>query len=139
MRLTRPAFILGVLLCAPRAFASEEGVLVWSSFSVHSAGIGSSGLIDVSGTYGGAGVEQLVVKAFGKEYVLSSVQLRQLQGVHVNGMQMSYEAGYAELGGRSIYLVLSMGFTSGTRAAKRITLNERGDITIGMNQRAAEQ
>ena len=139
MRQTRLALILSLLLCAQQAFASKEGVLVWSSFSIHSVGIGNSGPVDISGTYAEAGLTKLVIKAFGKEYVLSAVQLQQVQGLYVNGMQLSYVNGYAEEGGRSIYLVLT-GLTGGTRAAKRITLDDRGlSITSEIINKAAEQ
>lgn len=134
MRSALVVVVLGLLAGVPApGLASQEGVLVWSSFSVHSSGIGQSGPADASGTYGEGGVTELTIKAFGREFMLNQSQLRQLQGMHLNGMQLSYEEGYARLGGRTVYLVLSMGFTSGTRTAKRVTLNERGDITVTPN------
>lgn len=127
--------VLVFLLGAPGGvFASQEGILAWSSFSVHSAGIGNSGPVDVSGDYGDAGLTRLTINAFGRTFTLSRAQLQEFKGVHLNGMRLSYEAGYAELGGRTAYLVLSMGFTSGTRAAKLVTVNERGDISITDNR-----
>ena len=139
MRLMRLVLIVCVVLgAALDASASKEGVLVWSSFFVHSAGIGGSGPVDVSGNYAAAGVTRLDIKAFGRQFSLTSDQLKQLEGVYVNGMQLSYEAGYEKTGGRTVYLLLSMGFTSGATEKRRIMLNERGDVTITRGK-AAEQ
>lgn len=143
MRLARLSVFLiaAMLLAGDQALASAEAVLVLSSFNVHSAGIGESGPVDISGAYADAALRKLAIKAFGREFVLTPAQLKQLAGAYVNGIQLTYEDGYPEVGGRTVYIVLSTGFTSGTRSAKRITLNERGDVTIGdlVSERAAER
>jgi hypothetical protein len=48
----------------------------------------------------------------------------------VNGVHLSGEPGYESLGGRTLYLLLSMGFSSGISAAKLISVNQRGDIKV---------
>ncbi len=47
-----------------------------------------------------------------------------------NGVQLSYERGYEILGGRTIYLVLQTGFTSGLEQKVLIILNEEGKFVI---------
>lgn len=130
----RVGIVLGILALlvgtAQDAQASEEGVLIWTAFSIQSAGIGESGPVQLSGAYGDGGLARLSIKAFGREVSLSKPQLEKLRGLSVNRMQLSYEEGYRELGGRTVYAVLGRGFLSGARDAKLITLNERGDITI---------
>lgn len=123
--------VLAVLACAVMpASASQEGVLAFGAFTINSFGIGESGPIVVSGRQGQRGVESLEVKAFGKVFALNAEQLRMLQGGLLNGLQLSYEGGYRELGGRTIYLWFSKGFTSGVAEAKLITIRENGVITV---------
>jgi hypothetical protein len=50
-------------------------------------------------------------------------------------VQLSGEAGYKQLGGRTLYLILSMGFTSGSRDEKLVSVNERGGGKIENVQR----
>jgi hypothetical protein len=47
-----------------------------------------------------------------------------------NSIQLSYEHGYKDLGGRTIYLLMTMGFTSGVPQGKLVSVTERGDIKI---------
>jgi hypothetical protein len=118
--------------------ASEEGALVVSSFNIHSAGIDRSGPVEISGSYdNNQGLTSLVIRALGREFTLTKEQRGQFAGLFLNSVQVTYEAGYREVGGRTIYLVLGRGFLSGTEESKVITLNERGDITV--SERRAER
>jgi hypothetical protein len=116
-----------LLLAAGGSVASEEGALMWSSFTVRSGGIGTSGPVTVSGTQGGNGITAMEIDAFGRKVVLDDVHLQRLKGVTMNGMQLSYENGYEQLGGRTLYIQLSLGFTSGTPVRKVLVVHERGD------------
>jgi hypothetical protein len=100
-----------------------------ASFTLQSNGV-DSGPVSVSGSQDATGVTALTVKAFGKNYALTRAHLQQLRGTIENGIQLSGEGGYPELGGRTIYLQLTMGWTSGIHSGKLITIKERGDITI---------
>ena len=111
--------------------ASQEGVLVFGNFKIESPGIGSSGPVTVSGTQGGKGISSLRVEAFGKQFDLTSDQLKGLAGVMTNGLQLSYEAGYPELGGRTVYLLFSMGWTSSTYRRVFVVITESGSIKVG--------
>ena len=109
--------------------ASQEGLLAIGEVRVASPGIGDSGPIVVTATRGPNGFSAFEVQAFGHATSLTKAQLAMIQG-QVNGVQMSYEAGYTELGGRAVHVVLSRGFTSGTQASQQISVNERGRVTV---------
>jgi len=126
-----PLFGVAALLLVPIvAQGSQEGALALSSFTIQSAGIGDSGPVTISGTQDSNMITALSVKAFGKEFNLTTKQLQELKGLRANGIQLSYEHGYKDLGGRTVYLQLSLGFTSERRSAKMVVVNERGDVTV---------
>jgi hypothetical protein len=110
--------------------ASQEGALVLGSFKVESPGIGSSGPVIVSGTQG-KGITSLRVEAFGKQFDLTPDQLKSLQRVSANGLQLSYEGGYEELGGRTIYLIFTTGFTRQVIQRTFVIITESGSVKVG--------
>ncbi len=110
--------------------ASQEGILPIGALHVTSPGIGESGPVEVTATRGSDGFSSLAIQAFGRTIKLTAVQLAALHGQFVNGVQLSYEAGYKELGGRTVYIVLSKGFTSGTQETQRISVNEQGTVAV---------
>jgi hypothetical protein len=119
------------LLAATQTYGSQEGMLRWSSFSIDSEGIGSSGPVTVSGKQDENGITEMSVKAFSRVYKLGKEHLDLLRSMRVNGMQLSYEGGYKNLGGRTLYIQLSSGFfVSGIKARKFVVINERGDVLV---------
>ncbi len=113
------------------AWASQEGALALSTFSLESNGIGESGAVEVKGTISeNKEVTALSVNAFGKTYIVPAEKLSKIQNGFYNGIQLSYEAGYKELGGKTIYIVLQSGFTSGVTQRIMISLTESGTIEI---------
>ena len=128
--------IIGILILLsylPSSYASKEGALQFSAFTIKSPGIGSSGPVTVTGERSEEGFSSLNVAAFGKSFVLNSSQLAQLRSLSVNGIQISYETGYPQFGGKTIYLVFSKGFTSSLRESRLVTVKERGDINVTDN------
>jgi hypothetical protein len=123
------SFALLAFLGSSHARASQEGAMALSSFSFQSTGV-DWGTVSVSGTQNATGITALTIKAFRRDFVLTRAQLQELKGVIVNGFQLSGEGGYPELGGKTVYLQLSMGFTSGVHSGKRVIVNERGNLTI---------
>jgi hypothetical protein len=125
---------LAVLLLAfaSSAHASKEGILALSRFRLESNGIGSSGKITVEGKQNDkAQIIALRISAFGRDYVVPPEKLRQLAELPSNGVRISYEAGYKELGGRTVYIQLQMGFTSDTTKKALVTIAEDGKIVVG--------
>ena len=91
---------------------------------------GTSGPVRVSGTQRAEGIASLRVQAFGREYVLPANLVAELQGFNANGLFVSYESGYKELGGRTVYLGFVRGFTSGIQAAKHVAVSENGEFKL---------
>jgi hypothetical protein len=120
-----------LLACvAVPASASKEGALAWAEFVISSPGIGSSGPVKVYGTQSSAGIEQLHVEAFGRKFAASESVAKALQGFVLNGMQLTYEAGYPETGGQTLHLTFLRGFTSGTAERRQLELSERDGILL---------
>lgn len=118
-------------LVVQNAFASKEGVLPFSEFKIESRGIGDSGIVVVEGVKDTAGkYKKLTVKAFGKVIEVSNDVLSQIPSEYQNGIQLSYEGGYKELGGRSIYIVFQRGFTSGIVESFIIAITEDGSSRV---------
>lgn len=124
--------VLGwALLGATRAYASQEGILAWSLFSIESPGIDGSGPVSILGKQATTGPAAVTIKAFGRTYILGKNHLQKLKGVRMNGMLLSYERGYKDLGGRTLYIQVLRGFTSEIPVRRTIEVNERGDIVVG--------
>ena len=104
-----------------------------SSFHLESAGIGSSGKIVVAGEQNEKQqIVSLTIKAFGKDYIIPKEKLSGLAELPANGIRLSYEAGYPQLGGRTIYIQFQMGFTSKTTKMALVTLSEDGKIEVSI-------
>ncbi len=131
-------FMMAVLagacvLLSPFGFAraSQEGQLAWSAFSIESPGIGPSGPVTVSGRQGATGLTAMTIKAFGRQIALARPQLDALKPLRMNGMQLSFAAGYKELGGRALYVKMISGSVApGDRVEKVLVINERGDVEV---------
>ena len=123
--------LAALLTLAVSASASKEGILPFSSFRLESAGIGSSGKIVVEGQQDSHDqLLSLTIAAFGKSYTVPKEKLAEIRDLPSNGIRISYEHGYAELGGRTIYIQLQMGFTDFTKKVALITLKENGKFEI---------
>ena len=121
----------GLLAASGEAAASKEGLLPLNAFALESPGIGQSGPVKVSGAQSDGGISVLRIEAFGKNFTLQPQQLRSLNGFNANGVQISYEGGYVDLGGRTIYVVFSRGFTSGRVMQRYVAVTETGAVSVG--------
>ena len=133
----RIAMALALLAFSMPLFASKEGILTLDKLQIESNGIGESGPVKVSGTQTPGGVTALRVEAFGKTIQLSPSQLMELDGGQYNLIQLSYERGYKELGGRTIYIKLSKAFTSGEVRAVVVVVTEDGKVKVTKESRSA--
>ena len=103
-----------------------------------SPGVGESGPVAVTATRGPHGFSAVEVQAFGRVTKLTADQLAQLHGQFVNGMQLSYEGGYKELGGRTVYIeLLSQDVISGAQESQRISVNEQGAARVAPPSRGS--
>ena len=127
----KSVIILIAILFLQVVNASQEGVLPFSIFEIKSGGIGSSGPVTVNGMKNEKGnFITLSVKAFEKSIQIPQSILNQIPFNQQNGIQLSYEGGYKELGGKTIYLQLQVGFTSGIRDLFIIVVREDGTVDI---------
>ncbi|MBI4651824.1 hypothetical protein HY745_11185 [Candidatus Desantisbacteria bacterium] len=123
--------ILSIFLLQSPVFASQEGVLQLSSFTIESKGIGSSGPVKISGDQNQQNeIVSLKIEAFGEEYKISNENLKKLPKILYNGIQISYEEGYKSLGGKTIYIVFQKGFTSGIKEQTVLSLTENNTVKI---------
>jgi hypothetical protein len=120
--------IVGVLMFACSVIASEESVRTFRTFRFEASD--ESGPVVISGTQNDGGISSLQIAAFRRSFTLAPAQVKQLRGLMVNGVHLSGEPGYESVGGRTLYLLLSMGFSSGISTAKLISVNQRGDIKV---------
>jgi len=119
-----------ILFCQP-IFASQEGILSISSFRLESKGIGSSGNVVVTGKKDDSGVlVELKVKAFSKEINVPKKTLAKISTKYQNGIQISYEAGYKKLGGRTVYILFQKGYTSSVKEKAVLAVKEDGSSKI---------
>ena len=94
--------LLAAILFLELAHASQEGVLAFSDYQITSDGIGESGPVTVNGKKGEDGkYKNISVEAFGKVIEIPKVVLSQIPSEHQNGILLSYERGYKEMGGKT--------------------------------------
>jgi hypothetical protein len=123
------SFFLAVLL-VPSAHASMEGILLLNDFHISSNGLGESGPVVIAGKQNDSGIQSLDVRVFGKHFQLNKTQLLAISALSINGIQLSYEAGYKELGGRTLYIVLSKGFTTDSVGKRFVVITESGEVDV---------
>jgi len=92
-----------------------------SSFTIESRAL-PSGAVEVSGSQSETGLSRLVVRAFGRHVELDQTHLRQLEGMTVNGLELTYE--YAN--GPTLYVLFRRGHVE-----QRPTVPEQGGIVVG--------
>lgn len=133
MNLVRVALVLALIFSGTAARASQEGLLPLTTFQFQSTGGGDTGSVSVWGSVGDRGLTELNVSAFGKHFTLNAEQLKSLQGLAINGFQLSSEHGYKELGGRTVYVKLIKGFTSGISGAATVVVKEDGSVAVDLS------
>ncbi len=118
------------LLTSQLLHASKEGVLELERFTLESAGIGESGHVVVTGTQNSIGITSLNIVAFGKSISVSSSNLEALKGINANGLQISYEHGYSNLGGKTVYITFIRGFTTERKELVSVAIAENGTFRV---------
>ncbi len=122
--------ILAFVTLPSSAIASKEGLLSLNAFALESPGIGQSGPVKIAGAQSAGGITLLRIEAFGKTFNIGPDQLQQLREFNANGVQITYEGGYVDLGGRTIYVIFSRGFTSGVVLQRYVSVTETGLVVV---------
>lgn len=118
------------------AYADEEGRMPLTHLQFDSRGLDNSGPVRVEATQSDGGLTDLKVSAFGKTQVATHTQLSALDGKIINSIGITYSRGYANGGGRNIYLLLCQGFSSGVQVVAVVTVTETKGIRITPRQSA---
>ncbi len=106
-------------------------MLPFSEFRIQSKGIGESGIVTVEGLKDTSGkYKKLSISAFGKVIEVSNKLLSQIPSKYQNGIQLSYDPGWKQLGGRTVYISFLSGFTSGSKEIFIISVSEDGRQTV---------
>lgn len=112
------------------AFASQEGAVPVAEFSIGWDG-GEDGPITARGVRRPDGsLQRFTVTAFGRALEMPDAVMAELAKLRFNGVLLSAEPGYPDLGGRTAYLQFVVGFTSGTASSVVVAVNERGDVRL---------
>jgi hypothetical protein len=118
------ALFLALSLLTHPVRASQEGADALTNFCVETQWGVVSGKQDISG------ITQLSVRAFGKTYALSKAQLKELQGLIVNGIQLSSEGSNNGDRGQTLYIALTFGFVTGIESKRFVVVSEVDGISI---------
>jgi hypothetical protein len=119
------------LLVARWALADVEGMLSLGTFRLECPGLDDSGPVIITGSQSREGLKALTVAAFGKQFSLTLEQLRELHAAaSFNGVQLSYSHGYKGFGSRTIYILLTSGFTSHVVSRQLVEVSEERQIRV---------
>ena len=118
-----------VAFCMP-AVADEEGRVPLARIQFDSVGLDNSGPVHVEVTQSAQGVTEMNVSAFGSVHNLPLDQLATIKGLIFNTVGVTYSQGYAIVGGRSVYILLCQGFSSGVSVLAIVTVKEKGPSRI---------
>jgi len=122
--------LIPVLFAQP-AYASKEGGLLLSRVVLDSPGMDESGPVHVEMKRSDSGIETLHVSAFGKTETVPSELLQLIKEKKwLNGIQLSWEKGYREMGGKTVYVALTEGATWGAVVVAVIGFSEDGKFRL---------
>lgn len=129
-RLLFVSIATALLVASTSLRASQEAVVAFTNLHFESQGIGESESVIIDANQSHNGVQRFSVRAFGKLHQLTDLQLKALGAGQYNSVQVNCEGGYRELGGRTIYIKISMAFNSGEVRSKTIVIKEAGSVEV---------
>lgn len=112
------------------SLASQEAVLPTSYFEVISEGVSNSGRVKVKAQRDRMGKFKFVkVEAFHRTLKIEK-KLIEVLPKDTNGVQISFEEGYEETGGKLLYIAFTKGFSSGSFQKTVILIPEKGPVRL---------
>ncbi len=127
-------YVLVAMVCLALAgpvSASQEGALPIAEIAITWEGGEGWGPIMASGSRNPDGsLQRFAVMAFDRTIELPAPILAELSRIRFNGVLLSAETGYPELGGRTAYLHFVVGFTSGVVDSVIVAVDEGGNARI---------
>ena len=100
------AFLLLFSTLLVRGAASEEEIIPWQSVRIQSPAIPTVGVVTVEASTDGSTFKQFKITAFGRTHALEGAELKRLESFPLLSLTLTHEAGYARLGGHTLYLKL---------------------------------
>ena len=92
--------------------------------------MGGSGPIVITGRSSEYHISSLEIEAFDRTYSISDKVISDLGGVYVNGLAISYEAGYKVTGGRSLYFTFVKSSLQKETTRVALILKENGEYRV---------
>ncbi len=101
---------LSMMSLTTTSFASKEVIVSANMLTFRSNGFGRTGpiSIDVEASDSGS-ISMVKISAFGKTEKLNIQELQKIPKSNYNGIYVTYESGYKEVGGHTLYIVLTTG------------------------------
>ncbi|MGH8307179.1 MAG: hypothetical protein ACRER0_02815 [Gammaproteobacteria bacterium] len=112
------------------AKADVEGRMPFAHIQYNSTGLDNSGPVNVEVFQNSNGIYELKVSAFGTLHTVTKAQLEAISGHMFNLVGISYSRGYPKTGGRSVYVLIYQGFSSGAEVAAIVTVTEHGGVRV---------
>jgi hypothetical protein len=111
------AFILmlGIAGCVR---ASEEEVLSWSEVRIAGPEREDTGRVMFTAKTAGEQYQEVAIEAFGKKFSVSKEDLQKMNGMPLNSLVITHEAGYESIGGHTVYFKM-----------KRVFYDKAGGLT----------
>lgn len=126
--------VLVAMVCVAIAgpvLASQEGALPVADFAITWEGGEGLGRITVRGSRNPDGsLQRVTVAAFDRTIELAAPILAELSKIRFNGVLVSGEPSYPELGGRTAYLQFVVGFTTGVASSVIVAVDESGNVRL---------
>jgi hypothetical protein len=131
-------FYLILLLAALRltSAASEEEFVPWQSVTVTSPDLPVVGVVTIEASTNGGVYQKLTVGAFGRTHTLAAVELKRLEDFPLSSLTLTHEAGYAPLGGHTLYLKLNRTYYDEAKKLiqKTIVISVQKDAAVTISE-----
>lgn len=115
---------------ATRAVASEEDFVPWSEVTISNSAPQESERVILEAKRSDAGFASFRIRAFGRVFVLTAGDLAKIRDIELSGLSITQEAGYKELGGRTVHVRLKQ-----ARYLDGVLTNERATISVSIDGR----
>jgi hypothetical protein len=119
--------------------ASEEEFLPWCEVRIVGAERKDTGQVIFTAKVAGEKYQDVTIEAFGKQFTLAKEDLRKLNGLPLNSLAITHEAGYESLGGHTVHFKMKVAYhdKTGSLIEERVALSvSRGKgLTISERSR----
>jgi hypothetical protein len=117
--------------------ASEEEFLTWSEVRIVGAERKDTGKVVFSAKTAGDKYQEVNIEAFGKQFTVAKEDLQKLNGLPLNSLTITHEAGYEKLGGHMVHFKMKLVFYDkiGTLIEERVALSVSHGKGLAISER----